>query len=336
MNADLTTKYLGFTLPNPIIVSACPLTGEIDVLRRLEDSGAAAAVLPSLFEEQIEHQGADGVCPHPFTTDAFGQSLSYFRELAHYNRGPDRYLRQLEAAKKAVKMPIIASLNGTSEGGWIRYARQIEQAGADALEMNIYSIVPEVDVTAEQVETHYLELVTAVREEISIPLSVKLSPYFTAFANLAHRLTLAGADGLTLFNRFLQPDIDLDTMRISPHLVLSHADEMRLPLRWIALLRGRIDASLAATGGVHHADGVIKMLLAGADAVMITSALYRNGVDYLQTLLAEVAYWLEQSDFKNIEQLKGALSQKNCPNPTVFERANYTKAVSSYANGGLV
>jgi dihydroorotate dehydrogenase (fumarate) len=198
--------------------------------------------------------------------------------------------------------------------------------------MNIYSIVPDLNITAEQVETHYVDLVSAVRREISIPLAVKLSPYFTALANLAQRLTVAGADGLVLFNRFLQPDIDVDTLRVSPHLVLSHADELRLPLRWVAILHGRIDASLAVTSGVHFADGVIKSLLAGADAVMIASALYRNGVDYLRTMLAEVNYWFEQSDFSSVERIKGTLSQKNCPNPAIFERANYTKAVSSFAN----
>jgi dihydroorotate dehydrogenase (fumarate) len=335
MNINLTTKYLGLTLRNPLIASSSPLTGEIDVLRRLEAVGAAAAVLPSLFEEQINHAPAETFHEQPFSTDSFGKSLAYFRELGHYNRGPDRYLRQLEEAKKAVSMPIIASLNGTSEGGWIRYAKLIEEAGADALEMNIYSVVADPDVTAEQVESRYLELVSAVRHEISIPLAVKVGPFFTAFANTAQRLTIAGADGLVLFNRFLQPDIDLNALKVSPHLVLSHADELRLPLRWVAILRGQISASLAATGGIHSADSVVKMLLAGADAVMITSVLYQNGIDYLGTMLAELKNWLEASEFGSIEQLKGILSQKNCPDPTVFERANYTKAVVSFANGSV-
>lgn len=333
MTVDLTSKYLGLTLRNPLIISACPLTGEIDVLRRLEEAGAAAAVMPSLFEEQIEHKVAEAVAAHPFSTDSFGESLAYFRELSHYNRGPDRYLRQVEAAKKAVAMPIIGSLNGTSEGGWVRYAKLIEEAGADALEMNIYSVVADPDVTAEQIESRYIELVSAVKGTISIPLAVKVSPYFTAFANMAQRLMAAGADGLVMFNRFLQPDIDIDTLKVSPHLTLSHPDEIRLPLRWISILRGRMTGSLAATGGVHFADGAIKLILAGADAVQVASTLYRRGVDCLTTLIEEVAFWLESSEFHSVEQMKGVLCQKRCPNPTVFERANYMKAVTSFANG---
>jgi dihydroorotate dehydrogenase (fumarate) len=335
MNANLTSTYLGFKLRNPLIVSSCPLTGETDVLQRLEAAGAAAAVLPSLFEEQIDHPSAELAHAHPFSTDAFGKSLSYFRELAHYNRGPDKYLRQVEAAKKAVSIPIIGSLNGTSVGGWVRYARLIEEAGADALEMNIYSVVPDPEVTAAQIEARYVEMVAAVREEISIPLAVKVGPYFTAFANMAQQLIAAGADGLVLFNRFIQPDIDVEALRVSPHLVLSHADEMRLPLRWIAILRGQVSGSLAATGGIHSANSAVKMLLAGADAVMIASTLYRHGASYLETMLAELTDWLEASDYDSIEQMKGILSQKNIPDPTVFERANYTKAITSFANGSV-
>lgn len=330
MNADLTTKYLGLKLRNPLIVSSCPLTAELDVLRRLEACGAAAAVFPSLFEEQISHDSAAAL---PFSSDTFGESLGYFREMSHYNRGPERYLRRLEEAKKAVSIPVIASLNGASQGGWIGYAKLLEQAGADALEMNIYSVVSDPQLTAEQVESRYINLVASVREEISMPLAVKVSPFFTAFANMAQRLTVAGADGLVLFNRFLQPDIDVNSLKVSPHLALSHEDELRLPLRWVAILRGQISASLAATGGIHSADAVLKMLLAGADAVMIASILYQNGIDYLRTILNDLTLWLDASDFDSIEQLQGILSQKNCPDATVFERANYTKAVASYANG---
>jgi dihydroorotate dehydrogenase (fumarate) len=333
--ADLTTTYLGFQLRNPLIASSCPLTGEADVLRRLEGIGAAAAVLPSLFEEQLRNMPAETRPEHAFSTDTFGQSLDYFRELGHYNRGPDRYLHQIKEAKKAVSFPIIASLNGTTEGQWLHYAKRIEEAGADALELNIYSVVPDPQVTAEQIESRYVELVAAVRDEISIPLAVKVSPFFTAFANVAHRLTAGGADGLVLFNRFLQPDINIDALKVSPHLVLSHSEEFRLPLRWVAILRGQIPGSLAATGGIHTAESAVKMLLAGADAVMITSALYRNGIEYLGTMLAELQNWLDASEFDSIEQLKGTMSQKNCPDPTVFERANYTKAVTSFANGSV-
>ena len=335
MSADLTTRYLGFQLRNPLIASSCPLTAEIDVLRRLEAVGAAAAVLPSLFEEQLLDAPAAAPKGHAFCTDEFGKSLNYFHEMGHYNRGPDRYLHQLAEAKKAVSIPIIASLNGTSEGGWVQYAKRIQEAGADALEMNIYSVVPDPEVTAEQVESRYVELVAAVRDEITIPLAVKVSPFFTAFANVAHRLTVAGADGLTLFNRFLQPDVNIHTLKVCPHLVLSNADEMRLPLRWMAILRGQTSASLAATGGIHTAESAIKMLLAGADSVMICSALYRNGIEYMGTMLADLTRWLDESDFHSIEQLKGHLSQKKCPDPTIFERANYTKAVTSFANDSV-
>jgi dihydroorotate dehydrogenase (fumarate) len=289
--------------------------------------------LPSLFAEQIQKAGDAQEPEYTFSTDSVGQSLTWFRELKHYNRGPDAYLSHIEAAKKSVSIPIIGSINGTQLGDWIRYARLMEQAGVDALEVNLYSLVTDFAVTAEQVELRYVELITAIRKEISIPLAVKLSPSFTALGNLAQRLVAAGANGLVLFNRFLQPDIDLDTLKVAPRLVLSTIGEARLPLRWIAILYGRLQASLAATGGIDFPDGVLKALLVGADAVEIASSLYRHGVDHVRPLLDGIAYWMETNDFESVTELKGLLSQQRCPNPAVFERANYTKAITSFAGG---
>ena len=332
MNIDMTTKYLGFRLASPIVVSSCPLTSELDVLHKIKESGAGAAVLPSLFEEQIEQNDARWQHNPAFHVDAGGRSLSYFRELQHYNRGPEAYLRYIRQAKKDVSIPLFASINGISEGGWVRYASQIQDAGADALELNMYYIVADPTVTAEQAEARYLRIVSSIRKAVSIPLAVKVGPYFTAFANMASRFVAAGADGLILFNRFLQPDIDVDSLKIAPHLALSTPDELRLPLRWVAILRGQLQASLAATGGIHDTAGIVKVVLAGADVAMITSTLYRHGIDHLRTLVDQLRFWLETNDHVSIEQIKGTLSQAKCPDPAAFERANYTKAVSSWGN----
>lgn len=334
MAVDLTTHYLGLKLANPIVVAACPLTGELDVLRRLEEHGAAAAVMPSLFEEQFDRTASDSCpTPHAAGTDPFVESMAYFHELKEYNRGPEVYLHHLSAAKKAVTMPIIGSLNVTALGDWLRYASRIEEAGADALELNIYFLATDPDTTSDDIEARYVELVQAVRKEISIPLAVKVGPYFTAFPNVARRLVEAGADGLVLFNRFLQPDIDLNTMRVLPRLLFSTPGELRLSMRWIALLHGRLQASLAATTGVHEADDVIKQLLAGADVVMVASTLYRHGLEMLRTLIDGVGHWLDSNDYQSLEQVKGILSQRKCPDPAAFERSNYTKALSSFLTG---
>jgi len=332
MDIDLTTKYLGFHLVSPVVVSSCPLTSEMDVLHKIQESGAGAAVLPSLFEEQIEQNDARWQHNPAFHVDAGGRSLSYFRELQHYNRGPDAYVRYIRQAKKAVSIPLFASLNGISEGGWVRYASQLQDAGADALELNIYYLAADPTVTAEQVEARYLRIVAAVRKAVSIPLAVKVGPYFTSLANMAGRFVAAGADGLVLFNRFLQPDIDVDSLKISPRLALSTPDELRLPLRWVAILRGQLQVSLAATGGIHDTADVIKALLAGADVAMVTSTLYRHGIEHLRTLVDQLRFWLDANEHFSVEQIKGSLSQANCPDPSAFERANYTKAVSSFGN----
>jgi dihydroorotate dehydrogenase (fumarate) len=331
MAIDLSTRYLGLTLRNPVVVSSCPLTGEIDVLRHLERVGAAAAVLPSLFEEQIEHKEV-GVHPSESLTSTYIESLSFYRELKTYNRGPDVYLKHVEQAKKQTSIPIIASLNGTTDGKWLDFARKLQDAGADALELNIYLIVTDPDITAQQIESHYLRVVSRVRQVVTIPLAVKLVPYFTAFANIATQLVDAGANGLVLFNRFIQPDINLDKLSLTPHLELSTADELHLPLKWIGLLRGRIKASLAATSGIHFPDQAIKALLVGADVTMLASVLYQHGVDHLTTFIESIRYWLENRSFRSVEQIQGLLCEKSCPDSLGFARANYTKAISSFGN----
>jgi dihydroorotate dehydrogenase (fumarate) len=332
MDIDLSTHYLGLKLANPIVVAACPLTGEIDVLRAMEEYGAAAAVLPSLFEEQLEAIGARG------SGNAGGAAViedaAYFHQLKEYNRGPDAYLKHLANAKRAVSIPLVGSLNATAGGSWVRCARQIQEAGADALELNIYLLVADFDTTSRDLESRYVDLVAKVRDQISIPLAVKVGPYFTAFPNMARRLVEAGADGLVLFNRFLEPEIDLDAMRVVPHLALSSPHEMRASLRWIALLHGHLDASLAATTGVHFADDAVRLILAGADVVMVASTLYRHGVEVLRTLVDGVRYWLETKDYHALGQVKGIMSRRRCPDAAAFERANYTQALSSYAAGG--
>lgn len=334
MKTDLSTTYLGLKLANPIVVSACPLTGEMDVLRRLEEFGAAAAVLPSLFEEQIRGE-SPGMRPAGTPSAAsLLEGAAHFHELKEYNRGPDAYLKHLAKARQAVTIPLVGSLNVTALGDWVRYARRIEEAGADALELNVYFLVADFDITSRELESRYIELVAAVRDQISIPLAVKIGPFFTALPNMARRFVEAGADGLVLFNRFLQPHIDLDLLRVVPRLSLSSPEEMRESLRWIALLHGRLKASLAATTGIHFADDAIRFVLAGADVVMVTSTLYRHGVQVLRTLVDGVRYWLEAKDFRSLEQAKGMLSQKRCPDPAALARANYTTAISSYAAGG--
>jgi dihydroorotate dehydrogenase (fumarate) len=327
MAADTTTTYLGLKLANPMIISACPLTGELDVLRRLEEYGAAAAVMPSLFEEQV-----DGTKPRGDVGEIVPaiERAGYFHELQQYNRGPDVYLKHITKAKQTVSIPIIGSLNVTAPGEWMRYARLIQQAGADALELNIYLMATDFETTSRDIEARYVSLVSAVRQQITIPLAVKLCPYFTALPQFARRLVEAGADGLVLFNRFLQPDVDLDQMRVAPKLVMSTPEEIRLPLRWIGLLHGRLDASLAASTGAHFVDDVVKLLLVGADAVMIASTLYRNGVEALRTLVDGVQYWLDANDYRTLAQVRGSLSQRSCPDPAAYERANYTRALASF------
>ncbi|HMB06726.1 MAG TPA: dihydroorotate dehydrogenase-like protein [Isosphaeraceae bacterium] len=331
MSVDLRTRYLNLELASPLVVSACSLTGKVETLVRLEEAGAAAVVLPSLFEEQIEHDEMEAYKFYEDPANSFSEALTYFPEVEDDNNsGPEIYLRHVEAAKAALTIPVIGSLNGTSQGGWVRYARLIQEAGADALELNVYYVVTDPKMTSAQVEDRYIELVTAVRESVSIPLAIKIGPFFSALPNMARRLVAAGADGLVLFNRFLQPDIDPETRSVTPNLVLSTSDELRLPLRWIAILRGQLRASLAATTGVHTAEDVLKMLLAGADVTMLASALYKHGPDHLRALLDGVRSWLEEKEYRSVQQMKGSASQVNSPNPAAFERSNYIKTLTTF------
>lgn len=333
MTVDLSTNYLGLRLRNPLIVSASPLTNELVTLQRLEQSGAAAAVLTSLFQEQIEHETWELARNHGSRSRPYDESLSYFPELENYNAGPDGYLRHVAAAKSNSAIPIIGSLNGTSSGNWTRFARLIQEAGADALELNLYYLAADPTRTAAQVEQRYLDLVAEVRATISIPLAVKLGPFFSSLSNMVHELVEAGVNGIVLFNRFAQPDLNLDTLEVGPRLVLSSSDEMRLPLRWIAMLRDQTHVSLAATGDVHTAEDVLKMLLVGADATMMASALFQNGPEYLAKVLTDLTALMQRKGFESVERIKGLASQRHCPDPAAFERAHYMKTVASYTGG---
>jgi dihydroorotate dehydrogenase (fumarate) len=330
MSVDLTTRYLGMELKNPLVVSSCSLTGDLNTLRRLEEAGAAAVVLPSLFEEKIVHDEDELIAEQEAGTESFAESLTYFPAMEDYGIGPDRYLHHIEEAKKALSIPVIGSLNGFSRGGWVRYAKSMQDAGADALELNIYFISTDPLISGEQIEGQYLDLVAAVKQSVSIPLAVKIGPYFSSLANMAGRLAEAGADGLVLFNRFVQPDIDPEALEATPKMVLSDPYEELVPLRWIAILHGRISASLAMTGGVHTAEGAIKALLAGADATMLASVLYQRGTKELSTILRGIQNWLVRKDYSSVGQLKGSMSHQNCPDPAAFERGNYAAALWSF------
>ena len=331
MSVDLSTRYLSLDLKNPIVASAGPTTGNLDSLKRLEEAGVAAAVLPSLFEEQITHHEQQVDNLYEFQAHGFAESLTYFPDLEDYDTGPKSYLKRLEEAKQAVSIPIIGSLNGASPGGWTRYAKAIEEAGADALELNIYYIPTDSEISAADVVQQHIDLVASVRETLTIPLSVKLGPNFSSLPYFAKRLVAAGADGLVLFNRYLEPDIDLHTLQISPHLVLSTRHEIRASLRWIAILRDQLSISLAASSGVHFSDDAVKLLLVGADVVMMTSALLKHGIGYAREFIDQLHDWLEVNEYKSVEQLKGSMSRGNCPEPSDLERANYMKALISFS-----
>ena len=332
MSISLHTKYLGLDLKNPLVASSGPLTGRIDTLKKLEEAGAAAVVLPSLFEEEIVREGVEIAMLYDYQNEGFGEAQTYLPEMENYNTGPETYLQLVRQAKQSLTIPVIGSLNGTSNGGWIQYGKMIEEAGADALELNIYYLAADPEMTAQQVEEQYLELVASVRGAVSIPLAVKVGPFFSSMANMAKRLFHAGADGLVLFNRFIQPDIDLDTLTVESRLVLSSRDELWLPLRWIAILRSYFDQSLAATRGVHTAEDVIKLLLAGADVTMTTSGVLKHGPGLISDLLVGLRTWLEEKEYVSVEQMKGSMSQRNSPDPAAFARVNYVKTIQSYSS----
>jgi dihydroorotate dehydrogenase (fumarate) len=328
---DLTTTYLGLKLKNPLVLAASPLSSDIAKIKRLAELGASAVVMYSLFEEQINHEIEEVDHFLSYGTESFAESLTYFPEPEEFkNLHAEDYLNHISKLKQAVDIPVIGSLNGVSTGGWMDYARKIEQAGADALELNTYYVATDIALTAEKVENLYLENLKAVKEAVKIPVAMKLSPYFSAFANIASRLDTAGADGLVLFNRFYQPDIDLDTLEVVPNLNLSSSTELRLPLRWIAILHGKVKASLAATTGIHTAEDVIKMLLVGADVTMLASALLKRGIGHIHEILDGVKTWMEEHDYDSVSTMKGSMSSKSIADPAAFERANYIKTLQSF------
>ncbi len=327
---DLTTTYLGLPLKNPLVPSASPLSERVDTIRQMEDAGAAAVVMHSLFEEQLTMESHRVDHYLDYGTESFAEALTYFPEPEHYHIGPQAYLDKIRQAKEAVDIPIIGSLNGISPGGWIKYAKYIQDAGADALELNIYYIPTDPGKDSNQIEKQYLEIVRLVRDAIDIPLAVKLGPYFSSFANMALRLAEAGADGLVLFNRFYQPDVDLDDLEVTPGLILSSPYEMRLPLRWVAILYGRIAIDYAITSGVHGYEDVLKGVMAGASVTMMASALLRLGIDHLHDVLRNLEAWMDEHEYASIQQMRGSMSQQNVTEPTAFERANYMKVLQSW------
>jgi dihydroorotate dehydrogenase (fumarate) len=328
---DLTTKYLGMTLKNPLVVSASPLSEDLGNIRRMEDCGAAAIVLPSLFEEQI-HVESDTLDRFLFQgTESFAESLTYFPDMTGYNLGPDGYLEHVRKAKQAASIPIIASLNGSSTGGWIDYAKKIQDAGADALELNIYFIPTDTARTGDQVVQVYVDLISQVGASIHIPMAVKIGAYFSSLPNAAQRFDQAGANALVLFNRFYQPDFDLEALEVVPNLILSTPHELLLRLTWVAVLYGHIKADLAVTGGVHTGTDVIKSMMAGARVAMMTSALLKNGIGHLATMRTEVLKWMEEHEYESIKQMQGSMSQRSVKDPSAFQRGNYVKVLSSYS-----
>lgn len=327
---DLSTTYMGLPLAHPIVPSAGPLTNSVDRIKRLEDAGASAVVLPSLFEESIEHDSH--VLDHylNYGTESFAEATTYFPNLSTLSVGPDEYLDLVRRAKAATNIPIIASLNGRSSGGWTRYASLIEEAGADAIELNIYMLATDLHTTSAHVEQVYLDVLREVKQRVHIPVAMKLSPFFTATADMCRRLSEKGANALVLFNRFYQPDFDLDNLEVTPHLVLSDSDELRLPLRWVAILYGRIKANLAVTTGVHTHLDVLKSVMAGAHVTMMASELLHNGLGRIQEVLKDTQDWMEAREYVSIGQMRGSMSQQSVANPNVFERANYMKVLQSW------
>ncbi|MEZ5332284.1 MAG: dihydroorotate dehydrogenase-like protein [Thermoanaerobaculia bacterium] len=327
---DLTTRYLGLELAHPLMPGASPMVDDLDLVRRLEDAGAAAIVMHSLFEEQIETEQEIAARAWEDPAESFAEALSYLPEQPAYVLGPDEYLEQLARVRAAVAVPVIASLNGTRSGLWLEWARLLEEAGAAALELNIYRLATDLESSAAEIEAEAIQMVREVKGRTELPVAVKLSPYYTAFAGFARRLVDAGADGLVLFNRFYQPDVDPEELEVARTLRLSDSSELALRLRWLAILSGRIEASLAATGGVHDPLGVVKALLCGADAVQVVSALLRLGPQRLGELLAGLREWLEEHEYASLSELRGSLSLERCPDPAAYERANYIRLLQGF------
>lgn len=328
--ADLRTNYMGIDLRNPLVASPSPMSESIDRLRALEDAGIAAVVMYSLFEEQIELEQHNLDLHLSHSEDSYHEALSYFPALDHYHLGPERYLEHLHKVKNALRVPVIGSLNGVSPGGWVSYAQRMQEAGADGIELNIYDMPTDPNVTSLDIEAMYLELVREVNSHVSIPLAVKLSPFFTAPVNMAKRLDEAGANALVLFNRFYQPDLDIENLTVKPSLELSTSSELRLRLRWTAILYGQIQSDIAITGGIHTATDLVKALMAGASIGMMTSALLHHGPKHAAHVLHDFNQWLDDHEYSSVAQMIGSMSQRNVAEPAAFERANYLKVLGSY------
>ncbi len=328
--ADLSTTYMGLKLKNPLVASASPLSEKVETVQKLEEAGISAVVMYSLFEEQIIHESLELDHFLFYGSEISPEFNAFYPQSGHYTLKPDAYVEQLAKLKKAVRIPIIGSLNGVSTGGWIKYAQKIESAGADALELNLYYIPTDPDLTAAQIEDNYVTLVRNIRKSIKIPIAVKLSPFFTSIPNTAKRLVEAGANGLVLFNRFYQPDFDLDTLDVTPRLVLSHSDEMRLPLRWIALLYDRVQSDFALTTGIHTVEDIVKGVMAGASVTMLASLLLEKGIGSIPELVTGLGKWMDDHEYESVKQMKGSLSRKSVKEPAALERANYMKVLSSF------
>lgn len=327
---DLTTTYLGLTLKTPLVPSASPLSRRVETVRQLEAAGAGAVVVYSLFEEQITHESFELDHYLDLGAHSYAECMSYFPDFETYNVGPERYLDHIRRLKDAVNIPVIASLNGVSAGGWVEYARRMEEAGADAVELNIYYLPADPDLSAEELETTYAHLVRQVAGEVTIPVAVKLSPFFTALPHVARRLAHEGARGLVLFNRFYQPDLDIESLRVVPNLELSTSHELRLPLRWIAMLHGRVPVDLALTSGVHSAGDVVKAVMSGASVAMLASELLAHGVGRLSEIAADFERWLDEHEYDSVAQMRGSMSQRAVAEPAAFERANYLRVLDAY------
>jgi dihydroorotate dehydrogenase (fumarate) len=331
---DLSTTYLGMRLRSPLVPSASPLSEKIDNIKRMEDAGAAAVVLHSLFEEQLAEERRELHRHLSYFEQSFTEALSFFPEPTEFRLGPEAYLEHIRKAKAATRIPVIASLNGTSPGGWLDYVALIQQAGADAIELNLYYLPTDVDMTSAQVEQTYIDFVEAVKAAVTIPVAVKLGPFFSNLAHMAERLDWAGADALVLFNRFYQPEIDLDKLEVRPHMLLSTPQSLRLPMRWIAILYGRIRAGLAATGGIHQAEDALKLLMAGANVTMLCSTLMIHGLEHIRTIEQDMLDWMDLHEYESVREMQGSMSHRNCADPAAFERVQYVRALQSYKPSG--
>lgn len=329
-NIDLSTHYLGMNLKNPLVPSASPLSRDLDNVKKMEDAGASAIVMYSLFEEQITHDELEMFHHTSYHEDSHPEARSYFPEQTSYDMGPEEYLEHLHNIKKSVNIPVIASLNGCTDGGWTKYAKLMEEAGADALELNVYMLATDPNTSSADIEDIYVETLRSVKANIGIPVAMKLSPYISALAHFAKRLDNEGVDGLVLFNRFYQPDIDLENLEVVPNILLSNSQSMRLPLRWIAILYGKLNASLAATSGVNTAEDVIKLIMTGASVTQMFVALHRHGIGHIKTVLADMEKWMIDHEYESVKMMKGSMSHRSVANPGAFERANYMKALHSF------